>query len=132
MYNLWIIVIVLAIIEVVLLVLNLMAKSLNWFAFDDMGTEIVLFLGVIALVVVICMALVSPLIATTEVNALLAERDTLQNLFENREDLDKIYITQRVVEYNKEVARIIASANSCGNWSAYAFTNYELLTFIEI
>lgn len=131
MYNLWIIVIVLAIIEIVLLVLHLMAKKLDSYDIED-ATSGALFLFTILLTIVIFLAITNPLDATTRVNALIVEKDTLQNLFENREDLDKIHITQRVVEYNKEVAKIIGEVKSFGNWSAYAFTDYELLTFIEI
>ena len=129
MYNLWFIVIVLAIIEIVLIVLE--KKEIFELGYDFLPS-LVFSLITIALVVLIVVAIVNPIVATNKVGALLAERDTLQILFENREDLDKSYITERVVEYNKEVARIIGSAKSLGNWSAYAFTDYELLTFIEI
>ena len=126
MYNLWIVVIVLAIIEIVLIVL--MSKNL----LEPVVGGIVGFLLIMFIVALIMFAIIDPIIATNKVNALLVERDALQNLFENREGLDKIYITQRVVEYNKEVARIIGKVEALGNWSAYAFTDYELLTFIEI
>lgn len=129
MYNLWIIVIVLAIIEIVLIVLS--ARHIFELGYDFLPS-LVFSLITIALVVLIIVATVNPIVATNKVGALLAERDTLQILFENREDLDKSYITERVVEYNKEVARIIGSAKSLGNWSPYTFTDYELLTFIEI
>ena len=129
MYNLWIIVIVLAIIEIVLIVLE--KKEIFEFGYDILPTVVIVLLT-IALVVLIVVSITFPIRATAEVNALIAERDTLLNLFENREDLDKIYITQRVVEYNKEVARIIGNVKAFGNWSPYAFTDYELLTFIEI
>lgn len=131
MYNLWIVVIVLAIIEIAVLVLHFMVQRREWYDVED-ATSGALFLFTVLLTVVIILAITNPLDATKTVNSLLAERDALQNLFENREDLDKIYITQRVVEYNKEVARIIGKVKSLGNWSAYAFTDYELLTFIEI
>lgn len=129
MYNLWIVVIVLAIIEIVLIVLS--AMHIFELGYDFLPS-LVFSLITIALVVLIIVATVNPIVATNKVGALLAERDALLNLVEHREDLDKIYITQRVVEYNKEVARITGKVNTLGDWSPYTFTDYELLTFIEI
>lgn len=127
MYNLWIVTIIVAVIEIVLIVL-LVRGVLD----DDAWVVIIFTVLAIVTPVLIAFSIVDPIVATNKVDALLVERDALLNLFENREDLDKIAITQRVVEYNKEVARILGKVKSLGNWSPYAVTDYELLTFIEI
>lgn len=127
MYNLWIVAIIVAVIEIVLIVL-LVRDVLD----DDALVVIIFTVLAIVAPLLIAFSIVDPIMATSEVDALLVERDALLNLFENREDLDKIYITQRVVEYNKEVARIIGKVKAFGNWSPYAVTDYELLTLIEI
>ena len=70
--------------------------------------------------------------AAKEVNALIREGEVLQKLADNREDFDKLYVTERVVAYNKQVATILGSVEAKGNWSCYYFSNYDQLQYIEL
>lgn len=129
MYNLWILAIIIAVALVALIVLRLALK--DKYDFED-NADIVLFVGAFALIFVTIVAFGTQLTAVETVNGLMIERDLLANLLDEQESFDKIAITQRIVEYNHELAQIIANVKSFGNWSPYTFTDYELLTFIEI
>ena len=129
MYNLWIVAIIIAVALVALIVLRLALK--DKYDFED-NADIVLFVGAFALIFVTIVAFGTQLTAVETVNGLMIERDLLANLLDEQESFDKIAITQRIVEYNHELAQIIANVKAFGNWSPYTFTDYELLTFIEI
>lgn len=129
MYNLWIVAIIIAVMLVALIVLRLALK--DKYDFED-NTYIVIFVGAFALIFVTIVAFGTQLTAVETVNGLMIERDLLANLLDEQESFDKIAITQRIVEYNHELAQIIANVKSFGDWSPYTFTDYELLTFIEI
>lgn len=131
MYNLWFIAIVLAGLFVGIGVIGIALKDRFDFCNDE-NLSLMLNVVTFALLVVVSIALVTSLAATATVNELIMERDILVKLLEVEDGLDRIAITERVMQYNHQVTKIISKVNTLGDWSPYTFTDYELLTFIEI
>lgn len=131
MYNLWFMAIVLAGLFVGLMVIQIALKDHFDFCNDE-NFSLILRVVVFALMCVATFALVSSIAATETVNELIMERDILVKLLEVADGVDRVAITERVMVYNHRVTEIISKVNTLGNWSPYAFTDYELLTFIEI
>ena len=131
MYNLWIVAIVVGILLVATIVLHFVAKKKYWSDVED-GCFVMMLLLSVAFAASITVGIALLIEANQTVMTLTLERDLLVNLLEGQEGFDKIAITQRIVEYNHELAQIIANVKSFGDWSPYTFTDYELLTFIEI
>lgn len=134
MYNLWFIAIVLAGLSVGIGVIHIALKDHFDFCNDENCSLmlIVRYVAIFALLVVVFIALVTSIAAIETVNGLIMERDLLVKLLEVEDGLDRIAITERVMEYNHQVTKIISKVNTLGDWSPYTFTDYELLTFIEI
>lgn len=131
MYNLWSIVIVLVGLFVGIGVIGIALKDRFDFCNDE-NLSLMLNVVTFTLLVVVTIALVTSIAATSTVNELIMERDLLVKLLEVEDGLDRIAITERVMEYNHQVTQIISKVNTLGDWSPYTFTDYELLTFIEI
>lgn len=131
MYNLWFIAIVLVGLFVGIGVIGIALKDRFDFCNDE-NLSLMLNVVTFTLLVVVTIALVTSIAATSTVNELIMERDLLVKLLEVEDGLDRIAITERVMEYNHQVTQIISKVNTLGDWSPYTFTDYELLTFIEI
>lgn len=131
MYNLWFIAIVLAGLSVGIGVIRIALKDHYDFCNDE-NFSLMLNVVIFAFWAVVLIALVTSIAAIGTVNELIMERDLLVKLLEVEDGLDRIAITERVMEYNHQVTKIISAVNTLGDWSPYAFTDYELLTFIEI
>lgn len=133
MYNLWFIVIGLA--AVVILLFVLWVKGMDnseYFTDRDNFFGWTTFLLFSLLIVFIVMSIINPAESRAEVNALISEGETLQNLMDNRVGLDKLSVTERVIEYNRKVSELLGKIKAWGRWSPYYFTDYELLKTIEI
>lgn len=131
MYNLWFIAIVLGGLFLGIGVIGIALKDRFDFCNDE-NLSLMLNVVTFALLVVVTIALVTSVAATATVNELIMERDLLVKLLEVEDGLDRIAIVERVMEYNHQVTQIISKVNTLGDWSPYTFTDYELLTFIEI
>lgn len=143
MYNLWIITIILAvagiagIVAIWVLYERERDAATTWREMLDVeDTEgsrfFVSAMIVIAILALVFASIAGPIKAKMNVNELLHEGEALQSLVDGREGLDKPYILERVVEYNKQVSEILAKVKVRGRWSPYYFTDYELLKCIEI
>ena len=130
MYNLWFIAIVLVGLFLGIGVLRIALKD-HYFCNDE-NLSLMINVVTFALLVVVSIAIVTSIAATGTVNELIMERDILVKLLEVEDGADKIAITERVMEYNHQVTKIISEVNTLGDWSPYTFTDYELLTLIEI
>lgn len=131
MYNLWFIAIVLVGLFLGIGVIGIALKDRFDFCNDE-NLSLMLNVVTFALLVVVTIALVTSIVATATVNELIMERDLLVKLLEVEDGLDRIAIVERVMKYNHQVTQIISKVNTLGDWSPYTFTDYELLTFIEI
>ena len=131
MYNLWFIAIVLVGLSVGIGVLHIALKDHYDFC-NDKNFSLMLNVVTFALLSVVTIALVKSIVAIETVNELIMEHDLLVKLLEVEDGLDRIAITERVMKYNHQVTKIISQVNTLGDWSPYTFTDYELLTFIEI
>lgn len=131
MYNLWFIAIVLGGLFLGIGVIGIALKDRFDFCNDE-NLSLMLNVVTFALLVVVTIALVTSVAATATVNELIMERDLLVKLLEVEDGLDRIAIVERVMKYNHQVTQIISKVNTLGDWSPYTFTDYELLTFIEI
>lgn len=131
MYNLWFMALVLVGLLVGLVVIRIALKDHFDFSNDE-NFSLMLCVVIFALLVVVFIALVTSIVATATINELIMERDLLTKLLEVEDGLDRIAIIERVMAYNHQVTKIISAVNTLGDWSPYTFTDYELLTFIEI
>lgn len=131
MYNLWFIAIVLVGLFLGIGVIVIALKDRFDFC-NDKNISLMLNIMTFALLVVVSIAIVTSIAATGTVNELIMERDILVKLLEVEDGADRIAITERVMKYNHQVTKIISAVNTLGDWSPYTFTDYELLTFIEI
>lgn len=131
MYNLWFIVIVLVGLLLGIVVISIALKDRFDFCNDE-NLSLMFKVVEFALLVVAFTAIATSIAATGTVNELIMERDILVKLLEVEDGSDRIAITERVMKYNHKVTKIISAVNTLGNWSPYTFTDYELLTLIEI
>lgn len=133
MYNLWFIAMGLA--AVVILLIVLWVKGMDdsaYFTDRDDFFGCTTFLISALLIAFIIVSIINPAESRAEVNALISEGETLQNLMDNRVGLDKLSVTERVIEYNRKVSELLGKIKAWGRWSPYYFTDYELLKTIEI
>lgn len=142
MYNLWIITIILAVAGIAGIVAIWVSfkreyerSPWDWeSSYDDAyETNWVLSGFIVAIIMVfVFVSIFGPINARNYVNELIIEGEALQSLVDGREGLDKPYVMERVVVYNKQVSKILAKVKTHGRWSRYYFTNYELLKCIEL
>ena len=132
MYGLWIITIIIGVLGGSMLIIGSAMHYHNSYWWEDhvLFTIVTTGLIVIFIILLLC-SIFLPMDAAGEVNALIREGEALQKLADNREDFDKLYVTERVVAYNKQVAAILGSVEAKGNWSCYYFSNYDQLQYIE-
>lgn len=142
MYNLWIITIILAVAGIAGIVALWISFKREYeessfvfdYDYDDAyATNWVLSGFILAIIMVfVFVSIFGPINARNYVNELIIEGEALQSLVDGREGLDKPYIMDRVVVYNKQVSKILAKVKTHGRWSRYYFTHYELLKCIEL
>ena len=132
MYGLWIITIIIGVLGGSMLIIGSAMHYHNSYWWDDhIGFTIVTAGLIFIFLILLLCSIFLPMDAAKEVNALIHEGEALQKLADNREDFDKLYVTERVVAYNKQVAAILGSVEAKGNWSCYYFSNYDQLQYIE-
>lgn len=132
MYGLWIITIIIGVLGGSMLIIgSVMHHDDSWWWYDHVLFTVITVALIVAFTILLLCSIFLPMDAAKEVNALIHEGEALQKLADNREDLDKLYITERVVQYNKQVAAILGSVEAKGNWSCYYFSNYDQLQYIE-
>ena len=142
MYNLWIITIILAVAGIAGIVAIWVSFKREYeessyvfdYNYDDAYAEKWVISGFIVAIIMVFVfvSIFGPINARNYVNELIIEGEALQSLVDGREGLDKPYVMERVVVYNKQVSKILAKVKTHGRWSRYYFTNYELLKCIEL
>lgn len=144
MYNLWIITIILAVAGIAGIVALWVSferaygsgrSPCEWeSSYDDAYETAWTLSGIIVAIIMVFVfgSIFGPINARNYVNELMFEGEALQSLVDGREGLDKPYVMERVVHYNKQVSKILAKVKTHGRWSRYYFTDYELLKCIEL
>lgn len=132
MYGLWIITIIIGVLGGSMLIFSIVKTCQDdYWSCDNSGFTAITVALIVAFTILLLCSIFLPMDAAKEVNALIHEGEALQKLADNREDFDKLYVTERVVAYNKQVATILGSVEAKGNWSCYYFSNYDQLQYIE-
>lgn len=65
-------------------------------------------------------------------NELLETSQMIERVIDNGEDLENIGITQTIIDYNKNIARIKASKKSWGYWSPWYKYDVEKLQYVRV